>query len=389
MKIKDKGALIKILKVISWLDFRRWNKECNYNFINFFREDLTNCEQIFTHWICYITDRQMPFEIVWDKGGCVFSELVHRYKKERLLPEQTLRKHYEKYIDKGRKRRFRFKSSDSKTFFASRYITDDYQNILQTLEILNSKEYKRNILLYIVNIMNRFQNEEDLLVRVACGLYLLTYQLHKKKANPKRILKIINDHKKFNKKLAWFKKTSTVSKKRLWCCIRDYKKGLYHQIFKGAIREISSVDSEGLIKKWDSLSMDQIELPGDVWNNSPVFRDSLFAKVLDIDKIPKGWKMPEIARETYNQLKDSGNVSDFYPEQFDITFDFVPRMCNKKLCRVCLFGPIGVDLICIPTKDKYCPVALLSCGYITKCVTDQKSCILKKGISKGICKALM
>jgi len=83
IKIKDKELLIKIFKTISWLDTHRWNTEDNYNFVNFFRNDLTSCEKILTHWICYITDRQMPFEIVWDKGGYVFSELVYEYSRIR------------------------------------------------------------------------------------------------------------------------------------------------------------------------------------------------------------------------------------------------------------------------------------------------------------------
>ena len=32
--------------------------------------------------------------------------------------------------------------------------------------------------------------------------------------------------------------------------------------------------------------MDQIELPGDIWNNSPLFRDNLFEKILDLENIP-------------------------------------------------------------------------------------------------------
>ena len=46
LKIKEKSSLIKICKVISWLDDKRWNDENNYNFINFFRDDLRNCEKI-------------------------------------------------------------------------------------------------------------------------------------------------------------------------------------------------------------------------------------------------------------------------------------------------------------------------------------------------------
>jgi len=135
--------------------------------------------------------------------------------------------------------------------------------------------------------------------------------------------------------------------------------------------------------------MDQIELPGDVWNNSPLFRNNLLANVLDIDSVPKGWGMPKIIRELYSQLKNKEEINDFYPEQFDVTFDFVPRMCNKKLCNVCPFGQNGVESICIPTPNKYCPVALLTSGYITRCVGDQDECILKKGVGKGICKGAL
>ncbi len=60
--------------------------------------------------------------------------------------------------------------------------------------------------------------------------------------------------------------------------------------------------------------------------------------------------MPEIIREIYSQLKNDENIEDFYPEQFDVTFDFVSRMYNKKLCNVCLFGKNGVDFIYISTK---------------------------------------
>lgn len=94
--------------------------------------------------------------------------------------------------------------------------------------------------------------------------------------------------------------------------------------------------------------------------------------------------MPKIIRDIYNQLKND-EIKDFYPEQFDITFDFVPRMCNKKACNVCLFGEKGVEYICIPKKGKYCPVALVSYGYIAEC--EEEQCIIKKEeSSKGICK---
>ncbi|MBO8131281.1 MAG: hypothetical protein H0Z29_07170 [Candidatus Marinimicrobia bacterium] len=393
IKIINKELLVRIFKTISWLDTRRWSTKENYNFVNFFRKDLTNCEKILTHWICYITDRQMPFEIVWNKGGYVFSELIYEYSREQNgPPEEILNEYYEKYSDNKGKERFRFKSKTDNVIFASRYITDDYQNILQTLECLDKYEvtiggnkYKRNIVAFISYFIKRFRGKDDLLIRVACALHLLTYNLDGKKATPYKILETLNDDKKFEERLNEFKRTSTSGKKRLWCCVRDYKKGLYNKIFNDAIKEVVPDDhANELLNVWNNLPMNQIELPGDVWNNSPLFRDNLFVDVLDLSNIPKTWNMPRIVREIYNQLKNEKDVKDFYPEQFDITFDFVPRMCNKKLCDVCLFGENGVDFICIPTKDKYCPVALLSCGYIARC--KEKNCIIKEGISREICR---
>lgn len=393
VRIKNKDLLIRVFRTISWLDTRRWGTGESYNFVNFFREDLTNCEKVLTHWICYITDRQIPFEIVWDKGGYIFSELVYEYSRNNSrAPEGILKGHYEKYQDKKGKERFRFKSKTNDITFASRYVTDDYQNILQTLKILdkyevaiNGRKYKRNLIAFILHFIQRFKEKDDLLIRVACALHLLTYKLDRKRANPNRVTEILKNNNEFEKYLKEFKRASTKGKKRLWCCIRDYKKGLYNEIFNNSVKEVLSnnADAEELINLWNSLPMDQIELPGDVWNNSPLFRNNLFADVLDLESIPKTWNMPEIIREIYNQLKDNEDIKDFYPEQFDITFDFVPRMCNKKLCKVCLFGKNGVESICIPTKDKYCPVALLSCGYVAKC--EEEGCIIKEGISKGIC----
>ena len=389
--IKDKDLLIRILKTVSWLDTCRWSVENSCNVINFSRGDLTNCEKILTHWVCYVTDRKMPFGIVWDRGGYVFSDLVYEYSRKGGDPEKILESYYESYRREGEER-FRFRSGD--VTFASRYVTEDYQNILQTLEVLDryevdvgGRKYKRNIVAFVLDFLQRFEGEDDLLVRVACALHLLTYHLNKKEKNSEEwvseILDILRDERKFEERLVKFKRTSTTGKKRLWCCVRDYKKGVYNRVFNDAIKEV--VDGNyrrKFLSVWNGLPMDQIELPGDVWNNSPLLRDNLFADVLNFNTIPKSWNMPRIIREIYNQLK--GEVKGFYPEQLDVTFDFVPRMCNRKLCDVCLFGENGVDPICIPTKDKYCPVALISCGYKAKC--EEENCIIKEGISKGICK---
>ena len=378
--IKDENKLISIFKAIAWLDEKRWGIEENYDVIKF-PESFTNCEKILTHWICYITNRQMPFESVWEQGGKVLSHILYEYSRNKSLPQAILDEHYKGELDDKGNKRFKFSSINDT--YASRYVTDDYQSIKQTLEFLDDPKYQRNIIAYILDIIRRYKDKDDLLIRVACGLHLMTYQLYKKKADYKKALAIVNDSDKFEENLSDFTKTSTTGKKRLWCCIRDYKKGPYYKIFKEATKETASYE-EGLINIWDNLPMNQLELPGDVWNNKPIFKDNIFAKVVAFDFSNE--EAPKIIRELYKRLRGSEEMLSYYPEQFDITFDFVPRMCSKKLCKICLFGENGIEKICIPAYDKYCPVALISCGYIVDCI--ESKCILKENFAKGICKEI-
>lgn len=383
--IKNQDSIIRIFKVVSWLDSARWGAEQGRDFITFCRDDLRSPEKILTHWIGYVTDRQMPYEIVWEKGGYVFSDLVFDYVRQwGLPPKQILDEHYEDYRDNTSRKRFRFTSKDGAKF-ASRFVTDDYQNILQTLEILDQR-CNRSFMVYIADLMRKYQTQNDLFARIACGLGLLTYRLDGKKANAEAVILSLDSKDVFAKELEAFKKTSTTGKKRLWCCVRDYRKGLYHDIFENALVETFGNDAKELIGTWNNLPMDEMELPGDVWNNSPLLSDGLLADALCTDRIPKSWGMPRVIRNVYNQLRSSDAVEGFYPEQFDITVDFVPRMCAKKMCHVCPFGAEGVDRICIPTDGKYCPVALTCCGYTAYC--DSWNCIVKENIGKGVCRTL-
>jgi len=390
IKILDQEKLVRIFNVISWLDNKRWNPENLQNYVNFFRDDLTNCEKVLTHWICYITDRRTPFEQVWDKGGSVFSEMVYEYSRSQLSSQQILTKYYESYTTKDEVH-YRFKSPTRKGItFASRYVTVDFEAIKQTLEILDNQTYKRNIVSFIVDALQKVGTEQDILLRVACALHLLSYQLNRNRADSANILQILKNQNKFNNKLDKFKRYSTDDKKRLWCCIRDYKKGLFYKIIINGIKEVcNNNDYLAVSNIWSQLPMHLIELPGDVWNNNPLTRNNLFENVIDLNSIPRSWEMPKIIRNLFDSYKDNKEIHNFYPEQFDITFDFVPRMCTKKLCNVCPLGPKGAELVCIPTEEKLCPVALISCGYITKCCGRENRCLIKENIGKGICKGAL
>ena len=77
--------LKKVFKIISFYDNARWSAISNYNLINFYKENLCDDTRLMTHWLCYITDRQMAFQRIWEIGGYVISELVDKIKEERNL----------------------------------------------------------------------------------------------------------------------------------------------------------------------------------------------------------------------------------------------------------------------------------------------------------------
>jgi hypothetical protein len=398
IKITNKDLLIKIFKIVSWLDKKRW---CNENqqkerekIFATFDPNLTNSEKILTHWLCYITDRQMPSMRVWKNGGAVFSNLVQKYKTSGKYLKEILREFVEEKEEKEKKKIvFKTEIDGDVVEYTSRFITVDYQHILQTLEVLNSKKYTRDIVAFILHFVERFKDKraEECLKRVACALYLLTYRLNKDKENFKKfkasseeVFKILeNQDNKFEEEFKNFKNRVTEGKKRLWASLRDYKKGFISEIFKEAIKEVAKDKADYFIKIWEDLPMEELELPGDRWNNDRRFKEWVLGKAMDMKTVPKSWDISTLIREIYKKHKDELEEINFYPEQFDITFDFVRKMCEENLCNICLFGEKGIELICVP-NEKYCTVALVTCGYLAPC--DGESCIIRKeNLGRGIC----
>ena len=63
-----------------------------------------------------------------------------------------------------------------------------------------------------------------------------------------------------------------------------------------------------------------------------------------------------------------------YPEIFDCTFNFAPRMCdaNGQMCMVCPYNEQAdkFEKLCIKQKEKICPVVMVCCGYQKECDGD-------------------
>lgn len=393
--------------VVNFLDECRWGSENlnNYNFINYAHSDLSNEEKLLTHWISYITDRQMPYEDVRDVGGFVFSDMVKHYSSEGVA-----------VIEYGANTSFFtgsvFRScllcpSDNKLVnerelnpglpveFISRFYPSDYVSILCTLNTLEN--FGRDFTEYLATIIRIFDGQEcsaQIIVKaLAYGLHLLSYEDIKQqksdtlantdwtaltKARTERICSLISNRNQFIGNVEIFFKDGKNSKryncKRVWCSLRDYiKSPEFAPLFREKLSEKRC--DEGIITKVFSKEAQQtIELPGDVWNNKFIFRNCLFK--ISQTKDEKGEPFNRKLRKIFEQEQ----ITVGYPEQFDVTFDFVQRMCDKHLCNICPFN-VGADpsrlaKICVNKADMLCPISLVSCGYVTECKTDH--CSLRK-----------
>jgi hypothetical protein len=165
----------------------------------------------------------------------------------------------------------------------------------------------------------------------------------------------------------------------MWCALRDYIKS--PEFCKHVVEGFKEINKNDLIKVWLDLDPSDLELPGDVWNNNVKFRNCLFGKIFDDIKLEefrslfKKMKAPVFIRGIYDVYKDEMDYLEMgYPEMFDVTFDFVPRMCEKEMCDFCIFNKENkITELCTQDESKYCPVLLVSCGY--KCKCKKEDCV--------------
>lgn len=453
-------------EIIHFLDSVRWQKTSSYYLINFAypnRQDasgLTEDEKLLTHWLSYITDRQMPFQQIWDKGGLIFSEIVHEYKKNNnidhiidfrngmfrisskdgyefisktsyLSLENSQKKRLEPYYTNDELKLAQQK--DMQIVFKSRFYTDDYLCMLYTLNTLLDNKFGGSFTKYLALVIDKIyksicsndsEKNKYCVLGMAYALDRLTYSVDFKyggkrvtyKKTTKKNLNIEdfvkNEQECFEKhknaiineifeaepidflhRLNKFfdidnpkKKNQEkfVSMKRTWCSLRDYLKSPeYKTWFVSCIKEHlkETVDSQFL----DELFSDEnnssnacqwLELPGDVWNENSVFRRCITRQT--------SGKLGAVLRTEHGNIDSNERVG--YPEEFDTTFDFVPRMCEKNNCDICPFGAIRgeqmnkdkIEKLCVPESGKYCPMVLLYCGYYYECSGREDNCTLKK-----------
>jgi hypothetical protein len=293
-------------------------------------------------------------------------------------------------------RRLKFYGIDSnRVEFTSRFMPADALAIYRTLVILD-RLAERSFTRFIYLTVNGETDQRAAVQKLAVALHFLTYadignvkkdsveqQMTELRTNLEKDLSaFLHDSKGFMAKLDH--DFDPYHKKRLWCSIRDYLKSPeFNEHFVNALELIDHKEATHWRRKnVEKAALAQMELPGDVWNNDPIFREGLFSPHLG--PMPKSWDMPRTIREIHSHRQMVDQNVTFYPEQLDVTFDFVPRMCDKLQCHHCIFGG-GISKLCHPQRDFYCPVTLAACGYFFMC--DPDNCAFKSDSVRDVCKS--
>ena len=390
------ARLSKIFEIMSFFDHFRWSSEENYNLINFFKSDLDDDTKLITHWLCYVTDRQMPFKIIWDVGGFVISELITEIKENKTInclnpssdnsfigKEDSEKKYY--LISKTDANKLIINNypnyiESNKVKFKSRFFPSDYLAILYTIVFL--KDYNFRLSSFIKEIYLTHKDNTDFIQRMFFCLYLVTYcnigqpksdniglfcqNIRSAISRKREIRQILDNKNKFNKLFNVFRRDRIYKQKRAWCSLRDFLKSPEFKIyFKNALRE-EEVDDGDFNRLFSRAALTQLELPGDVWNNNSKFRRCIL-KNTDYENNRES--LNKILRKFFNK---NPNVAG-YPEQFDVTFDFVPRMCEQNNCDICPINKIdnnknNFHKICLADEQKFCAVALVACNYKNNCI---------------------
>lgn len=378
------------IKLIKFIDDTRYNKE-NLDIFDFetsyycfdvskyftksdgtykFTSDEETAEKILlTHYLLYICDRGMDFRYVFKQGGYVISQLV-----ETFLNGKNYKTTFEKHVDREKcafkaiikndsqgekikqylKSKGEIISDEGEILFTSRYIPVDIVSVFRTLQKLEE----------IGGFAKFLQKNYEKFSYLAKEMYKLTYKVKSPtkdvvcKKEIDNLIKEYESNRRFNK----------YSAKRIWCVLRDL---LYHPYISECFKKIINVDFETYKQK----QIPQLELPGDVWNNNMKFANCFWGEATEV--LPKN--MSQFVRKKLNPNTECS------PINFDITFLFVPRMCNQDLCNICPFcnEHKKFDSVCHETAGKYCSFLLLSTGIKYCCPDNKAECKIRELMSNN------
>lgn len=362
--------VLRFAQVVTWLDEARWIR-AEDPIENPLYARLEPPQKILVHWLCYITNRQRPARDVWQDGGFVFSSIVGDYSAGLVGPGDA-RRFLSRHQVEGWGKLWAYCATHEGTqvTYTPRF-GDDQKSVERTLTIL--ADYDRSLVQFISHFVSRLRGQDQALKRVAHALDILSYRLE---LSIERARWLLDSKDRLSAHFQTWRRSSTRRHKRLWAALRDYRKP------GSPLRTYLETELT-----WPELGfeLDQLELPGDVWNER--FSDRLVSRIASSVRLRMSrTSSSQAARQLYECILEVDPATDFYPERLDFSFDFAPRMCDLGRCHVCLFGA-PTEIPCLAQmahqQGQLCPVLSLSCGYRYPCRVGD--CPVADETSYGLC----
>ncbi len=379
--------LEELAKVVIWFDSARWSEENQKSFSWQPNLQLSASQEILTHWLTYITDMQRPWQQVWNVGKPVFREIVKAFSVtdfQNCTNIENTKREIQHFLDDFRPDPI--KEGKVKPFiigdlkYTPRY-SRQHDCIERVLTIL-AYQYEKNFIKFIGESIKRWEQNPEGLRYLAHDLYLLTYSRRLNLSKTSEAL--VNKEKQKSLYSNW----NRFGYKRLWAGLRDYRKmrSFLKFIDQGFVEVFGQIDGNHLYNIWtkkNNFGLNLLELPGDVWNIK--FMQKIVKPLAENAgmKIKKSWGASYIARE----LAELIQAEQFYPEQFDVSFDLSAKACENGDCDLCPFGDSDLKDVCLSNTSavgrKYCPVALATCQFRMICNTE--NCPVANGIGRNLC----
>lgn len=377
------AQLVKVWRFIRWLDGARWQGGGYGAIPGPVFAGLKPEAKILTHWLCYVTDQQRPYEEVWEQGGPIFAEIVNRYTATSQDAFTVLQAHTIATLKRGGVDGFSSKDQTTEgeaIGFRPRFGMH-LVSIAATLEILS--RHGRSLPKYIAAHWPLCEQDPrsdgmEIIRRVAFLLYLLSYADVKRGltsvtshafrrfvlSRARRTEKLLADPKRFDEEYSYWLSHDDRYHKRLWAALRDYVKpgSPFKEWLLATLESMGRSDIAGSMRRHEDAIVRGLEVPGDVWNLR--FFKHLFGDSVDPASF-RGW---------YEGMRPSGALPEgAYVEQFDVSFDYSPYMCEERGFATCIFRRESrIRELCPPHnhvqwEGKLCPVAAYLCGYEYPC----------------------
>jgi hypothetical protein len=360
----DREKFLKIWEFFAWMDRARQELEEDYSDkinrkpVGIKWDGLQPADTVLAHWLTYIFDYRMSAENLWNEVFPIMVHIAYHYSRGDSC-RQIIREHVKSVKSKSGNENFEFHAEQST--FKHRFGGTHHLDKCLERTLLRLEAYDRNLVTFMLEKSK--DSSDDRWVRdTYCTLYRLTY------TNEQKI-----DY--------WHKRT--------WSALRDYLKGCFHRKYVcKALEEYKKKYPDHVLKRWINPEpyLDQLELPGDIWNNE--FFEKIKTYVKNIAGKEYRNKSPRAIRDIYDRLKEEAVKRKLYPEQFDVTFNFA-RMCKNERCQICPLSSMAANTnkLCIGelhhAEEKFCPLLVVVCQYSTLC--KPRDCPVFKNITYGLC----